>query len=265
MKKEASGKRGMRRRERQFIRTFLCIGLIGLGSGYALLQTAWDAEGTGRWLAGGILMLPAVAWRIAGAFETDSRSLPVAFFPGMANRITALRGLILCGLFGFLFSDPPRGTFAWAPAVLFIATLLLDGLDGYVARRRGETSAFGAFLDRDFDGLGTLAGVLLIVRYGRVPSWYIVMGLAYYLFILAQWTRRRRGLLLLALPPSTYRRCAAGLQSAFIAFALLPVPQAAAILPIFAVAVAVPVLAGFLRDWRSVSRCDHGTPPIRKP
>ena len=129
--------------------------------------------------------------------------------------------------------------------------LILDGLDGYLARFREETTAFGAFLDRDLDALGPMIGVLLAVQDARLPDWYILAGDSVLSFACGEWWRERRGLPLYPLPESTYRRNVAAVQSVFIALALLPVT----VLPksdMTAALVMIPVLAGFLRDWRIV-------------
>jgi CDP-diacylglycerol--glycerol-3-phosphate 3-phosphatidyltransferase len=131
----------------------------------------------------------------------------------------------------------------------------MDGVDGSLARIRKETSTFGTFLDRDLDALGTLIGVLLAVHYARLPDWFILAGMAYYLFSCAEWWREKRGLVLHPLPASRYRRYVAVVQSVFIALALLPV----AVLPksdMTAALVMIPVLAGFLLDWRIVGGYD---------
>jgi CDP-diacylglycerol--glycerol-3-phosphate 3-phosphatidyltransferase len=56
--------------------------------------------------------------------------------------------------------------FRWAPQLataLFVLAALTDWLDGYLARRWGETSAFGAFLDPVADKLMVAAALVLIV------------------------------------------------------------------------------------------------------
>ncbi len=237
----------------------LCLGIISLGGGCTLLQWSGNPGNPLWWLAAGGLTLALVLWRIAVAFTKEPRDLPVAFFPGLANRLTILRGILLCGFTGFLFLELPGGIFAWIPGVLFGAFLLLDCFDGCLARRRSEISAFGAFLDRDLDGMGTLAGILLIISYERVPAWYILPGSAYYVFGVAQWMRQKLGQPLYPLPPSRFRRYASVLQSVFILLVLLPIP----LFPGtgFAAALfAMPVVAGFLRDWRSVAGCDRRRP-----
>ena len=214
-----------------------------------------QTENVYRHMAASIPAFLVISWRIQIAFAKAPEELPKAHFPGLANRLTILRGLLVCTLAGFLFQHMPEGRLAWLPGLLFIATLIIDGLDGWIARRRGETTAFGVFLDRDFDALGTLIAILLAVHYSRLPDWYIAMGMVYYLFSFGQWLREKSGLPLYPLPASRYRRVISVLQSTFIAAALLPLPLfPTSSLP--ALLVSAPVLAGFIRDWRSVSGYD---------
>jgi CDP-diacylglycerol--glycerol-3-phosphate 3-phosphatidyltransferase len=240
-----------RYRQHRYIAAVLFAGLLLISGGYALLQSAWIPENAFRWTCAAVLALPVLIWRIRIAFAKEPGKLPEAYFPGLANQLTIFRGLLICLLAGFLFPNSPEGFLAWIPGFLYSTALIMDGFDGYLARFRKETSAFGTFLDRDLDALGTLIGVLLAVHYARLPDWYILAGMAYYLFACGEWWREKRGLPLHPLPASRYRQYVAVLQSVFIAVALLPVT----ILPksdMTAALVMIPVLAGFLRDWRIV-------------
>jgi CDP-diacylglycerol--glycerol-3-phosphate 3-phosphatidyltransferase len=67
------------------------------------------------------------------------------------NTLTALR-ILLIPVFVLVFYTP----FGWAhlvTAVIFALAAITDWLDGYLARRLGETSRFGAFLDPVADKL----------------------------------------------------------------------------------------------------------------
>ena len=57
---------------------------------------------------------------------------------------------------------------------LFLVAALSDSLDGYLARRLGQTTAFGAALDAVTDkalGLGTLVTLTLM---GAIPLWVTI-------------------------------------------------------------------------------------------
>ncbi len=64
-------------------------------------------------------------------------------------------------------SGPARDLLA---TVLFVAAALTDALDGYLARRWNQTSAFGAFLDPVADKLMVCAALLLLVQLDRVHA-----------------------------------------------------------------------------------------------
>jgi len=237
-----------RYRQHRYVVAVFFSGLLLISGGHALLQSTWFPENAFRWTCAAVLALPVLIWRIRIAFAKEPGKLPDACFPGLANQLTIFRGLLICLLAGFLVIDPPDGFLAWIPGLLYSTALILDGLDGYLARLRKETTAFGTYLDRDLDALGTLIGVLLAVHYTRLPAWFILAGIAYYLFACGQWWRKKRGLPIPPLPVSRYRRYVAVVQSVFIALALQP----EAVIPksdLTAALVMIPVLAGFLRDW----------------
>jgi len=54
--------------------------------------------------------------------------------------------------------------------VLFVAVALTDWADGYLARKLGQTSAFGAFLDPVADKFLVCACLLVLVEMGRVDT-----------------------------------------------------------------------------------------------
>jgi phosphatidylglycerophosphate synthase len=65
--------------------------------------------------------------------------------------------------------------------------MLLDGLDGRVARRTGTSSAFGARLDMELDAFHQLALSALLWLTAKVPAWVLAIGGMRYLFVVAGW------------------------------------------------------------------------------
>lgn len=60
-------------------------------------------------------------------------------------------------------------------AALFLLAALSDWLDGWLARRLGQTSAFGAFLDPVADKLVVAAALVELVALQRIPTWIAVV------------------------------------------------------------------------------------------
>ena len=99
---------------------------------------------------------------------------------GLANGLTALRALLLLGvvLSGHLLSP-------YLVLVLGIVILVLDGLDGYYARKCRTVSAFGDMFDKEVDALYVLSFGVLIVDQGLAGSWIVLPGLLRYSYVVA--------------------------------------------------------------------------------
>jgi cardiolipin synthase (CMP-forming) len=57
-----------------------------------------------------------------------------------------------------------------AAMLVFVFAAWTDWLDGYLARRWNETSAFGAFLDPVADKLVVAAALIMLVQFGRLDA-----------------------------------------------------------------------------------------------
>ena len=60
----------------------------------------------------------------------------------------------------------------WATAVFAVA-MATDQVDGWLARRRNETSAFGSLLDPIADKVLVLAALVMLIAEGVAPAWMI--------------------------------------------------------------------------------------------
>src|SRR3954452_4366006 len=76
-----------------------------------------------------------------------------------------------------------------AAGLLFGFAGITDWLDGYLARRLGETSAFGAFLDPVADKLMVAAALILLVQLGRAEAYLaiIIIGREIAISALREW------------------------------------------------------------------------------
>jgi CDP-diacylglycerol--glycerol-3-phosphate 3-phosphatidyltransferase len=80
----------------------------------------------------------------------------------LPNSLTLVR-ILLIPVFILVFYLPYHWTNA-AAAVIFAVGALTDWLDGYLARRLGQTSRFGAFLDPVADKLLVAVALVLLVQ-----------------------------------------------------------------------------------------------------
>jgi CDP-diacylglycerol--glycerol-3-phosphate 3-phosphatidyltransferase len=83
-------------------------------------------------------------------------------FP-IANILTVAR-IIMIPLVVILFFMPQHWAMS-ATGWVFIAAAVTDSLDGYLARKLGQTSALGAFLDPVADKLMVAVALILLVSY----------------------------------------------------------------------------------------------------
>jgi CDP-diacylglycerol--glycerol-3-phosphate 3-phosphatidyltransferase len=173
---------------------------------------------------------------------------------GHGNRITLFRGLLIAATAGYLVVSigDVSSQLLYAPAAFYTLAAAGDWLDGYMARRQQQTTQLGMELDTVLDAFGLLMAPALAVLAGKLHASYLLVSVAYYLF---QWGidwRERQGRPVFALPPSRIRRYLAGLQMALVAIALWPfVP--ASLSTMVGIALMIPLLVGFCRDWLHVS------------
>ena len=98
-----------------------------------------------------------------------SGTMPRMFFtvPTLVTwaRIAAIP--LIVGVFYLPLDPPTRNLVA---TVLFVVVALTDWLDGWLARRLNQTSAFGAFLDPVADKFLVCAALLVLVELDRVNA-----------------------------------------------------------------------------------------------
>ncbi len=109
---------------------------------------------------------------------------------------------------------------AWGALGLAVAALLLDGVDGWLARRRGEATDFGARFDMEVDSALTLLLAALALAAGKVGPWVLALGLMRYGFVAAA---ALRPWLMAPLPDSLRRKTVCVVQVAVLAAILAPV------------------------------------------
>ena len=100
---------------------------------------------------------------------------------GAANRVTLVRGAMLATLVACI----GEATAAWLVVVVTGTAIALDGVDGWLARRNGTASSFGARFDMETDALLLLVLAVLVWQFGKAGSWVLAAGLLRYAFVSA--------------------------------------------------------------------------------
>ena len=169
---------------------------------------------------------------------------------GWANVVTATRSAmvgIITGLVAASFVEPVAVPLLMG---LVVPALLLDAVDGWVARRTGSITELGARFDMEVDAF------LLLVLSAYVAQvlgpWVLAIGLMRYAFVAAGWlVPRLRG----QLPPRYWRKVVTAVQGIALAVAASGLlPNLAGVL----VGVALALLVeSFGRDVVWLAR--HGT------
>ncbi len=76
-----------------------------------------------------------------------------------------------------------------ASTAIFVVAALTDSVDGYLARSRNETTAFGAFLDPVADKLMVIGALLVLVQLDRVNALlaFVIIGRELTISALREW------------------------------------------------------------------------------
>jgi CDP-diacylglycerol--glycerol-3-phosphate 3-phosphatidyltransferase len=187
-------------------------------------------------------------WYVSYSMEAAAvaRTLRKGMF-GLANTVTLIRGALYAVVAGFVVV-PPQTSLVWVPAVCYGTGVVLDKLDGTIARTIGEETALGTRLDMAFDTFGFVAAPLVAVLWGALPVYYLAISAARYTFLGALRLHRWRGGTVHPLPDSDLGKYLAGVQMGFVTVALVPsVPTG--LVWALAPAVLAPSLGVFTRDY----------------
>ena len=131
-------------------------------------------------------------WKAAALFAAMMTMAAVFLgdhpFPrlGPANRVTMIRAMLVA-LIGGLIGEPGTPPVVAATIGLTALVTVLDGVDGWLARRSGVSSAFGARADMETDALLVLVLSVLIWQHGKAGGWILVGGLLRYAFAASGW------------------------------------------------------------------------------
>jgi phosphatidylglycerophosphate synthase len=103
---------------------------------------------------------------------------------GGANAVTFVRLLLIAPVIALL-AEPPSAALAWLALAIAGIVLVLDGVDGWIARRLGSVSDFGARFDMETDALLILVLSALALHFDKAGAWILAAGLMRYAFVAA--------------------------------------------------------------------------------
>ncbi len=95
-------------------------------------------------------------------------------FWNLPNTITVARCFAVPIMVALLWREPDA---TWAPIAcgVFVVAMVSDVVDGWLARRWNLQSVWGAFLDPLADKLMVVATLVMLVPYGWVSPWLVVL------------------------------------------------------------------------------------------
>ena len=180
--------------------------------GWLLMQGAdWGFRYVGAALSGYMVLAAGVG--LAAAWHLGSMGF------GLANQVTLLRSGLVCLAGGALLAGGHAPSASWSLAAIIGMALSLDALDGWLARRLGVASRFGARFDLEIDALLILILAALAWQTGRVGAWLLAIGAMRYGFAALGmiWPALRR-----PLPPSRRRKAVCAMLGVLLLICLLP-------------------------------------------
>jgi phosphatidylglycerophosphate synthase len=160
---------------------------------------------------------------------------------GSCNAVTLLRAALAAAVAAPLAGQGALAAapgLAWSVLAVAALALALDGLDGWLARRSGLTSEFGARFDMEVDSALALILAGLALANGKAGLWVLALGALRYAWVAA-------GLILPwlqgALPQRFRRKAVCVVQIAALILLLAPplVPPVSTVLGLAATALLV--------------------------
>ncbi|HEV7626151.1 MAG TPA: CDP-alcohol phosphatidyltransferase family protein [Streptomyces sp.] len=221
----------------------------GVGAQFVLLGVLWALTGLGAvgWLTGGVCGV------VVGGVLLRSRKPAL----GPADQVTLSRA-VLAGGTAALVADKGGDAPVTLMVVLATAALILDAIDGIVARRTGTESSVGARFDMEVDAFLLL--VLSVYLAFFIGVWVLAIGAMRYVFVAAA---KALPWMTAPLPPSMARKTVAALQGIVLVVAasgMFPYPVTVGL-----VALALATLVwSFGRDviwlWQTRPRYERARP-----
>ncbi|MGE3475764.1 MAG: CDP-alcohol phosphatidyltransferase family protein [Rhodospirillaceae bacterium] len=144
---------------------------------------------------------------------------------GVANALTLTRLVITALLGGLAYEVTLQGLkpvpwVAWSFCAMAVGAIIVDGLDGYSARRQNLASDFGGRFDMEVDALQIMLLCVVALALGKAGAWILIGGALRYAYEIAAafWSALKR-----PLPPSFRRKLISVIKGGTLAALLAPV------------------------------------------
>jgi phosphatidylglycerophosphate synthase len=205
-------------------------GLIGQVTVLAALAGTVGLGGAGGFAG---LAYGAVAVGLLSRALARSRAAAL----GPADLVTLARCVLVGGIAALVAGSFVRPVSLGALTALAVVALVLDAVDGRVARRTGTVSAVGARFDMEVDSILVLLLSVYVAR--SLGPWVLAIGAAHYVLVVARWALPwlRR-----PVPPRHWCKVVAAVQ------AIVLIAATAGVLPRGVVLLALAVVAAMLAE-----------------
>lgn len=151
-----------------FIGLFLTVAVASLFVGADVQALGFALIG---YMVGGVLAIALIR-----------RGYPYSLL-GKGNLVTLFRMAVVAALLAPVIGNKAP----WLLVFLTVTILVLDGVDGRLARSEGRVSDFGARLDMEIDSILAVVLALNVWAAGFTGPWVLLLALPRYLFIAAAW------------------------------------------------------------------------------
>ena len=95
-----------------------------------------------------------------------------------ASKITLIRVAFIPVFMALMYlSGGQPGLYLWLSLAVFVIASVTDWVDGYIARKYGQVSDFGKFLDPLADKLLVIAAMTMFCEWGIIPAWALMIVL----------------------------------------------------------------------------------------
>jgi phosphatidylglycerophosphate synthase len=175
---------------------------------------------------------------------------------GPADLVTSARSVLVGGVAALVADSLVRPVSGGTLTALAVAALVLDAVDGRVARRTGTVSAVGARFDMEVDSI--LVFLLSVYVARSLGPWVLAVGSVHYALVLARWALPwlRR-----PVPPRYWCKVVAAVQGIVLIAATAGVPRGVVIPGLLVVAALLA--ESFGREVWSLWRSRDLVPPAR--